>query len=230
MIKGNFRYIFFDADDTLWQNEEYFREAERRFAGLLEGYGTPESITGNLTEKQEANIPLFGYGSKTFMISMLDAAAEICGNGFGTDIYNGVKDIISDLAFHEFHLLEGVEETLEALSGRYTLAIATKGDLVEQRTKYKESGLDRFFRHIEVLPDKSVDDYREMARKLGIAPEEILMVGNAIKSDIAPVIAIGGTAIHIPYKVTWAHEIMAMPESDRIFELKSIKDLPGLLF
>ncbi|MCM1176747.1 MAG: HAD family hydrolase [Bacteroides sp.] len=229
MIKGNFRYIFFDADDTLWQNEEYFRKAEHSFASLLQGYGSPESIIGLLTEKQEDNIPLFGYGSKTFMISMLDAAAGICGENFSTVLYNGIKGIITDLAYHEFNLLDGVEQTLAALASRYTLAVATKGDLVEQRTKYHESGLERFFHHIEVLPDKSEEDYREMARKLEIAPEEILMVGNAIKSDIVPVIAVGGTAIHIPYKVTWAHEIMAMPKSDRIFELKSIKDLPKLL-
>ena len=229
MIKGNFRYIFFDADDTLWQNEEYFREAEYRFAELLSAYGGKEDLINILTEKQEDNIPPFGYGSKTFMISMLDAAAEICGNGFGTGIYHGIKKIITDLAYHEFNLLDGVQETLEALSGKYILAVATKGDLVEQRTKYKESGLDRFFHHIEVLPNKSEEDYLEMARKLEIRPDEILMVGNAIKSDIAPVIAIGGTAIHIPYEVTWVHEIMEMPESDRIFEIKSIKDLPGLL-
>lgn len=229
MIKGNFRYIFFDADDTLWQNEEYFREAEYRFAELLSAYGSKEDLINILTEKQEDNIPPFGYGSKTFMISMLDAAAEICGNGFDTGIYHGIKKIITDLAYHEFNLLDGVQETLEALSGKYILAVATKGDLVEQRTKYKESGLDRFFHHIEVLPNKSKEDYLEMARKLEIRPDEILMVGNAIKSDIAPVIAIGGTAIHIPYEVTWVHEIMEMPESDRIFEIKSIKDLPGLL-
>ncbi|MDE6870931.1 MAG: HAD family hydrolase [Bacteroidales bacterium] len=229
MIKGNFRYIFFDADDTLWQNEEYFREAEYRFAELLSAYGSKEDLINILTEKQEDNIPPFGYGSKTFMISMLDAAAEICGNGFDTRLYHGIKKIITDLAYHEFNLLDGVQETLEALSGKYILAVATKGDLVEQRTKYKESGLDRFFHHIEVLPNKSEEDYLEMARKLEIRPDEILMVGNAIKSDIAPVIAIGGTAIHIPYEVTWVHEIMEMPESDRIFEIKSIKDLPGLL-
>jgi len=229
MLSGNFRYIFFDADDTLWHNEEYFREAEIKFARRLSDFAPQEDAIALLTRKQEENIPVFGYGSKTFMIGMLDAAAEICGKGFDASVYSDIKKIITDLAFHEFHLFEGVEEALGQLSQKYTLAIATKGDLIEQRTKYIESGLGRFFHHIEVLPNKSEEDYREMARKLDIAPEEIFMVGNAIKSDIAPVIAVGGTAVHIPCRVTWAHEIMEMPKSDRIFELKSIKDLPELL-
>lgn len=229
MIPGNFRYIFFDADDTLWKNEEFFREAERKFARLLSSFAEEEQTVDIVTRKQEENIPVFGYGSKTFLLSMLDAAVEICGTGFNDAIYLGTKKIITELAYHEFGLVDGVEDVLEQLSGKYTLAVATKGDLIEQITKFKESGLDRYFHHIEVLPSKSEEDYLHMARKLDIKPEEILMVGNAVKSDIAPVIAIGGTAVHIPYKVTWGHEIMEMPESDRIFEIKSIKSLPELL-
>lgn len=229
MLKGDFKYIFFDADDTLWQNEEYFREAERKFAHRMSGFTSPEEAVRIITEKQEENIPVFGYGSKTLLIGMLDAAAEICGAGFDAAIYRDLKQFVRELAYHELHLMDGVEETLEALSGKYILAIATKGDLIEQQTKYHQSGLDRFFHHIEVLPTKSESDYLAMARKLGIKPENILMVGNSIKSDIAPVINIGGTAIHIPYKVTWIHEIMDMPESDRVFEVKSLKNLPNLL-
>lgn len=226
---GNFRYIFFDADDTLWQNEEHFREAERKFAQRLAGFAPMDETIRTITEKQERNIPVFGYGSKTFFIGMLDAAAEICGEHFCPAIYSDIKQIITELAYHEFDLVEGVEEVLEALSERYTLVVATKGDLIEQRTKYIRSGLDRFFSHVEVMPHKDETDYREMAAKFGLAPEEILMVGNAVKSDIVPVINIGGTAVHIPYKVTWAHEIMEMPQSERIYELKSIKNLPELL-
>ena len=148
---------------------------------------------------------------------------------FDTGIYLETKRIITELAYHEFELVDGVEDVLKALSGKYRLAIATKGDLIEQLTKFRESGLDGYFHHIEVLPAKSEDDYRRMARKLDILPEEILMVGNAVKSDIAPVVAVGGTAIHVPYTVTWHHEMMEMPESDRIYEIKSIKNLPELL-
>lgn len=229
MIPVNFRYIFFDADDTLWKNEEFFREAERKFAHLLSSFAEEEQIVDIVTRKQEENIPVFGYGSKTFLLSMLDAAVEICRTGFNDAIYLGTKKIITELAYHEFELVDGVEDVLEQLSGKYILAVATKGDLIEQITKFKESGLDRYFHHIEVLPSKSEEDYLRMARKLDIKPEEILMVGNAVKSDIAPVVAIGGTAVHIPYKVTWGHEIMEMPESDRIFEIKTIKSLPELL-
>lgn len=230
MLPGNFRYIFFDADDTLWQNEEFFREAERRFARLLSGFADEDRIVEVVTRKQEENIPVFGYGSKTFLLSMLDAAAEICGDAFDAALYLDAKRIVTELACHEFELMDGVEEVLSVLSARYSLAVATKGDLVEQLGKFRESGLDKYFHHIEVLPTKSEDDYLMMARKLDIRPDEILMVGNAVRSDIVPVIAIGGTAIHIPYKVTWHHEMMEMPVSDRLFEIKSIRNLPELLF
>lgn len=229
MIPGHFRYVFFDADDTLWRNEEFFREAESRFARLLSPFAGREQVVDIVTRNQEKNIPVFGYGSKTFMIGMLDTAAEICGDRFDTGIYLETKRIITELAYHEFELVDGVEDVLKTLSGKYRLAIATKGDLIEQLTKFRESGLDGYFHHIEVLPAKSEDDYRRMARKLDILPEEILMVGNAVKSDIAPVVAVGGTAIHVPYTVTWHHEMMEMPESDRIYEIKSIKNLPELL-
>ena len=229
MIPGHFRYIFFDADDTLWRNEEFFREAERKFAHRLSQFADEEYVVEVVTRKQEENIPVFGYGSKTFMLSMLDAAAEICGDRFDAGLYLDTKQIVTGLAYHEFELVDGVEEVLAALSDRYVLAVATKGDLVEQLAKFRESGLDRYFHHIEVMPTKSEKDYLMMARRLDILPEEILMVGNAVKSDIAPVVAVGGTAVHIPYKVTWHHEMMEMPASDRVYEIKNIKNLPELL-
>ena len=228
-LKGKFRYVFFDADDTLWENESYFREAERRFALLLSPYAPEDDIVEILTQKQEENIPVFGYGSKTYLIGMLDAAAEICGEKADPHLYYNIKDIIRDLAYHEFHLLDGIEDVLKALYGRYRLAVATKGDLLEQMTKYRESGLDRYFHHIEVMERKSEEDYLRMAAKLDLRPEEVLMVGNSVKSDIAPVINIGGTAIHIPHKVTWIHEMMDIPESERVIELKNIKEILNIL-
>ena len=183
-----------------------------------------------LWQKQEDNIPLFGYGSKTYMIGMTDAAVELCGGHLPEHIYYGVKKIITDLAFHQLHIIEGVVGTLESLQGHYRLIVATKGDLPEQMGKFRSSGLARYFHHCEVMENKDEKNYLELAAKNNMAPEQILMVGNSVKSDIAPVVNIGGTAIHTPHEVVWVHEMMDMPESDRIIEVQNIKEiLPYLL-
>ncbi len=224
-FKGKYTHIFFDADDTLWENEQFFRDAEAQFAELLSDYTTPEGVQNMLWRKQEENIPLFGYGSKTYMIGMTDAAMELCGGQLPEHIYYGLKRIITDLAFHEFELIEGVEETLKALSENYTLIVATKGDLTEQLYKYRRSGLDKYFHHCEVMENKTEQHYLELAAKHNLAPDQILMIGNSVKSDIAPVVEIGGIAFYTPHEVVWAHEMMDMPESDRIIELNNIREV-----
>lgn len=224
-LKGKFTHIFFDADDTLWENEQFFRDAEAQFAQLLADYTSPEGVQQMLWLKQEENIPLFGYGSKTYMIGMTDAAMELCGGQLPEHIYYGVKKIITDLAFHEFQIIEGVEETLKTLQDRYTLIVATKGDLTEQLYKYRKSGLEQYFHHCEVMENKNEQNYLELAAKNNIAPEQILMVGNSVKSDIVPVINVGGVAFHTPHEVVWVHEMMDMPQSDRIIELNNIREV-----
>jgi len=228
-LKGKFTHIFFDADDTLWENEQFFRDAEARFAALLSDYTSPEGVQEMLWRKQEENIPLFGYGSKTYMIGMTDAAMELCGGHLPDRIYQGIKNIITDLAFHEFEIIDGVQDTLDALQGHYTMIVATKGDLTEQLYKYRISGLAGYFHHCEVMENKDEKNYLELAAKLDLSPEQILMVGNSVKSDIAPVVNIGGTAIHTPHDVVWVHEIMDMPQSDRIIEVQSIREVISLL-
>ena len=224
-LRGKYDTIFFDADDTLWENEQFFRNAEAQFAELLSDYTTPEGVQQMLWQKQEDNIPLFGYGSKTYMIGMTDAAMELCGGHLPDHIYYGVKDIITKLAYHEFEIIEGVRETLEALQSKYKLIVATKGDLTEQMNKYRVSGLADYFHHCEVMENKDEKNYLELAEKNDIAPEDILMIGNSVKSDIAPVVNIGGTAIHTPHEVVWVHEMMDMPQSDRIIEVKNIREI-----
>ncbi len=228
-LKGKFTHIFFDADDTLWENEQFFRDAEARFAALLSDYTSPEGVQEMLWRKQEENIPLFGYGSKTYMIGMTDAAMELCSDHLPDRIYQGIKNIITDLAFHEFEIIDGVQDTLDALQGHYTMIVATKGDLTEQLYKYRISGLAGYFHHCEVMENKDEKNYLELAAKLDLSPEQILMVGNSVKSDIAPVVNIGGTAIHTPHDVVWVHEIMDMPQSDRIIEVQSIREVISLL-
>ncbi len=224
-FKGRFTHIFFDADDTLWENEQFFRDAEAQFAELLAEYTSPEGVQEMLWHKQEENIPLFGYGSKTYMIGMTDAALELCGGHLPEHIYYGIKKIITDLAFHEFQIIEGVEEVLQALQGKYTLIVATKGDLTEQMNKFRISGLAKYFHHCEVMENKDEKNYLELARKHDLLPEQILMIGNSVKSDIAPVVNIGGIAFHTPHEVVWVHEMMDMPQSDRIIELNNIREV-----
>lgn len=228
-LKGRFDTIFFDADDTLWENEQYFRNAEAKFTELLADYTSPEGVQQMLWEKQEDNIPLFGYGSKTYMIGMTDAALELCGGSLPEHIYYVVKDIITSLAFHELQIIDGVQETLEALSGHYKMIVATKGDVTEQMAKFRKSGLDRFFHHCEVMENKDEKNYLELAAKHDLEPEKLLMIGNSVKSDIAPVVNIGGTAIHTPHEIVWVHEMMDMPESDRIHIVQNVREIVQIL-
>ena len=228
-LKGKFKYVFFDADDTLWENERYFRAAEDKFAALLSDYTSPEGVRQMLWQKQEDNIPLFGYGSKTYMIGMTDAAMELCGGVLPEKIYYGVKKIITDLAFHELEIIEGAVETLKALQEHYTLIVATKGDLTEQMGKFRLSGLADFFHHCEVMENKDEKNYLELIAKHDIKPEEFLMIGNSVKSDIAPVVSIGGWAIHTPHDIVWVHEMMDMPDSDRITVVRNIQEVAKIL-
>jgi putative hydrolase of the HAD superfamily len=224
-LKGKFTHIFVDADDTLWDNEQFFREAEAKFIELLADYTSPEGVQQMLWQKQEENIPLFGYGSKTYMLGMTDAAMDLCGGTLPDKIYYGIKKIITELAFHEFELIDGVIETLEALHKNYTLIVATKGDLTEQLGKYRRSGLDKYFHHCEVMENKDEKNYMELVAKHNLEPSQLLMIGNSVKSDIAPVVNIGGVAIHTPHEITWVHEMMDMPESDRIIEVSGIREI-----
>jgi putative hydrolase of the HAD superfamily len=228
-LRDKFKYIFFDADDTLWENERYFREAEEKFIELLADYTTPEGVQQMLWEKQEDNIPLFGYGSKTYLVGMTDAALELCGGHMPDHIYYGIKEIITELAFHELEMIDGVVETLEALQGRYKLIVATKGDLTEQMAKFRKSGLDRYFHHCEVMENKDEKNYLELCAKHDLDPSELLMIGNSVKSDIAPVVNIGGVAINTPHEITWVHEMMDMPDSDRIIVVEKITDVLNFL-
>ena len=224
-LRGKYDTIFFDADDTLWENEQFFRNAEAQFAELLADYTSPEGVQAMLWQKQEDNIPLFGYGSKTYMIGMTDAAMELCGGHLPDKIYYGLKKIITELAYHEFQIIDGVEETLQALHGHYKLIVATKGDLTEQMSKYRASGLDKYFHHCEVMENKNEQNYLELAAKHDLQPEQILMIGNSVKSDIAPVVNIGGVAINTPHEGVWVHEMMDMPESDRIIVVENIREV-----
>ena len=223
------KLIFIDADDTLWENDLFFRKAEEEFAALLAPHADVEQVRRVLWQKQEENIPWWGYGSKTYLLGMLDAALEICGDSLDGKTYREIKAMITRLAFHKLEVWEGVEDTLAKLSCSYDLILTTKGDVVEQLVKARKSGLMKYFRGAEVLPNKDEADYLELAVKYGIAREDIIMVGNSVRSDIIPVINIGGIAVYIPCEILWTHEQGELPQSDRLIQLERFSQLTAAL-
>jgi putative hydrolase of the HAD superfamily len=202
----NLKVIAFDADDTLFINETYFAETEHKFCGLMEDYLSHQGISKELFKVEIDNLRLYGYGIKGYILSMIEAAMRISNNTLPVEIIAKILQYGKELLEKPIVLLDGVQETLEALYGKYKLVVATKGDLLDQRRKLHNSGLGHYFHHIEVMSDKQEIDYTDLIRRLEIKPEEFFMIGNSLKSDVLPVLAIGGHAIHIPFHTTWAHE------------------------
>lgn len=223
------RIIFIDADDTLWENESWFRRAEALFAQAMAPGEDPSEVQRILWQKQEDNIPIFGYGSKTYLIGMLDAALEYHGGHLDHSQYYKIKDIIVELVLHKPEVFPGVEDTLAILAGKYDLVMVTKGDAVEQVKKVEESGLGKYFKAVEVVRFKNEREYAQVAAKYEVENQDMIMIGDSVKSDICPVVALGGRAIHIPHKVVWVHEIAEMPVSDRVIEISSFTDLVTIL-
>jgi putative hydrolase of the HAD superfamily len=202
----NLKVIAFDADDTLFINETYFAEAEQKFCALMEDYLSHQGISQQLFKVEIDNLKIYGYGIKGYILSMIEAAMRISNNTIPIEIIEKIIQYGKELLEKPIVLLEGVEETLAALHGKYKLVVATKGDLLDQRRKLHDSGLGHYFHHIEVMSDKQEVDYSDLIRRLEIKPEEFFMIGNSLKSDVLPVLAIGGHAVHIPFHTTWAHE------------------------
>ncbi|MEP1088106.1 HAD family hydrolase [Algoriphagus sp.] len=203
------KVIAFDADDTLWVNEPFFREAEEKFASLMEDFMPRHSSIKELYLTEIENLGLYGYGIKGFMLSMIQTALKISDHKINAKAIDMLLTIGYDMMQKPVELLPGVEEVLEELKQEYRLVMATKGDLVDQEKKLKKSGLDHYFHHIEIMSDKKEADFAKLIRHLDISPEEFLMLGNSLKSDVLPVLALGGHAIHIPFHITWEHETVA---------------------
>jgi putative hydrolase of the HAD superfamily len=202
----NIKVIAFDADDTLWVNEPYFKEIEEKFCDLLEDYLPRHTLVKELFKTEIDNLSLYGYGVKGFMLSMIETSLRITNNTLNLEVIEKAIGFGKELLQKDIELLDGVEETLQLLKGKYRLVVATKGDLLDQERKLKKSGLEHYFHHIEIMSDKQEGDYKKLIKHLDILPSEFLMLGNSLKSDVLPVLAIGGHAFHIPFHTTWAHE------------------------
>ena len=224
--------IIFDADDTLWHNEVFFRTNEDRYFELLSRFKSKEELRADLFKKEMGDLPLYGYGVKAFVLSMLemyigmtDAQDEL--------VYSDVKKILELGRTHlnePVNLLDGVEDVLKSIFGKYPLIIATKGDLLDQERKLRRSGIADYFHHIEVMSDKKIEDYKKLLTRLNLSASEAIIVGNSLKSDVVPILEMGGWGVHIPYATTWEHEkYYEEITSKKYFELSSIKELPELL-
>jgi putative hydrolase of the HAD superfamily len=200
------KIIAFDADDTLWHNEPFFDEAQDKFCELFSGYASKQELLRLILNHQITNLPLYGFGIKAFTLSMIESALELTNQSISGQNIEKVLQIGKELLQKPVELLPDVIEVLEQLKGSHKLIVATKGDLKDQHRKLHESGIGAYFHHIEVMSDKTELDYEKMLGRLDCLPADFLMIGNSLKSDVLPVLNIGGHAIHIPYHTTWEYE------------------------
>ncbi len=220
------KVIAFDADDTLFVNEPYFQETEQKFCVLLSDYLSHQGLSQELFKTEIDNLDLYGYGIKGYTLSMIEAAMKISNNTISIEVIEKIILLGKELLQKPIELLDGVEEILKALQGKYKLVVATKGDLKDQQSKLHRSGLGPYFHHIEVMADKQELNYEKLLKRLEIEPGEFFMIGNSLKSDVLPVLAIGGHAVHVPFHTTWEHEkISHKVEHERFTTVSKITDI-----
>lgn len=203
-----FRLVGFDADDTLWRSEDYFQAAHAQFEAIIGTYVdlADARLHERLLATERGNIKLFGYGAKGMTLSMIETAVEITeGRVSGVDVHRLVQ-LGKDILQHPVELLPGVRAAVEAVGAQYPLVLITKGDLFHQEAKVRASGLSELFHRIEIVSEKDPQTYARVLGEFAIGPEAFVMVGNSLRSDIAPVLALGGWGVHVPYHVTWALE------------------------
>lgn len=226
----NKKIIAFDADDTLWHNEPYFDEAQAKFCELFQDFASKQEILQLILNHQVKNLPLYGFGIKAFTLSMIESALDLTNHQINGVNIEKIIAIGKDLLQKPVELLPNVTEVLEQLKGKYRLVVATKGDLKDQHRKLHDSGLGHYFHHIEVMSDKLDLDYQKMLHRLDCQPENFIMIGNSLKSDILPVLNIGGTAVHIPYHTTWEYEKIDFEiEHENFRSISNLKELFEIL-
>ena len=224
------KVIGFDADDTLWVNEPFYQDIEREFCKMMKTHLDEAETSKELFKTEMQNLEIYGYGAKGFILAMVETAIRITDAKITSEEINRIIDIGKTLLNMPIQLLDGVENVLQKLQGKYKLILATKGDLLDQERKLQKSGLINYFHHIEIMSDKHENNYRKLLSHLDIQPNEFLMVGNSVKSDILPVINIGASAIHIPFEVTWQHETHHdSTETSDFITVSSISEILELL-
>lgn len=225
------KLLAFDADDTLWQNETLYHDAQAKFVDLLGAYGLTSGVMEALYQTEIGNLPYFGYGVKSFTLSMIETASRLTQGCISAEDLLKIVGIAKEMLDTPVELLPGILPVVESLSNQYTLMILTKGDLLDQRRKLSRSGLAPYFKWVEVVTDKTPELYADLFAAHQIEPDSFLMVGNSLRSDILPVVALGGRAVYIPFHLTWAHEhdIDHLDVRDGYFEIDHISQLPEIL-
>ena len=223
--------IGFDADDTLWHNENIFERVHERYAALLARHHDADTVARTLFETEMRNLEMYGYGIKGFMLSAIETAIDLTDGKVSPAEIRQILDLGREMLDHPVELLEGAVETLTALEGRHRLLLITKGDLRDQERKLRKSGLQDRFQTIEIVSEKDAAAYERILRRNDIDPRRFLMVGNSLKSDILPVLALGGAGVHVPYRIIWGHEhVDAQPDAPgRFFEIRTLGELPGVV-
>lgn len=223
--------VAFDADDTLWHNEDLYAQTQANFARLLTRYGTPEESLQRLDATELRNLPYFGYGIKSFMLSMVETAVAVSGGQVSGEEIQQVLDLGKTMLSATVRLMDEAELTVTKLAETYPLMIITKGDLHDQEAKIARSGLAGYFKYIEIVSDKTIASYAALLAKYRVAASRFVMIGNSLRSDILPVAELGGTAVYIPYHLTWAHEVVSATSTgpQRYFELEHLGQLPELI-
>lgn len=222
--------IGFDADDTLWQNEQFYRLTEARFTGLLADYATHDHLSARLLETEKRNLRRYGFGIKGFTLSMIETAIEVTEGRVPASVISGILEAGREMLVHPVETLPHAEETLRSLAGRYRLVLITKGDLFDQERKLAASGLGDLFAGVEIVSDKTAATYHRVFARYGDGPDRAMMVGNSLKSDIVPAIEAGSWAVYVPHDLTWVIEHVDEPASaPRFRRIDHLGELPGLI-
>lgn len=225
------RIIGFDADDTLWHNETLFENVHEQYRALLAGYHDADTVNRTLFATEMRNLELYGYGVKGFTLSAIETAITLTDGKISAEEIQQLIALGRDMLEHPVELLDGVAETLARLGDDFRLLLITKGDLRDQQRKLAKSGLATHFAHVEIVSEKDPATYAALLARHAIDPREFLMVGNSLKSDILPVLDLGGHGAHVPYHLTWAAEHVAQtPDAPgRFVQLTNLRELPALL-
>ena len=222
--------VGFDADDTLWHNMRFYELTEARFAALLDDYAEPSLLADRLLEAEKRNLKLYGFGIKGFTLSMIETAIEVTEGKLPASVIAEILAAGRDMLVHPVETLPHVQETLHALAGRYKLVLITKGDLFDQERKLAESGLGELFDAVEIVSDKSAAIYQRIFSQHGDGPDQSLMVGNSLKSDVIPALKAGCWAVYVPHSLTWALEQDEPPAQNQRYRLIThLGELPDIV-
>lgn len=223
--------IAFDADDTLWECQNHFETVEREYCEILNSYAPADKISKTLFSIETANMPLLGYGSKAFLLSLLENAVEVSNGKVKAEEIRKIILLGKRLLHLSGSPIDGVEPTLKRLQdiGKYQMVVFTKGELLDQENKFQRSGLSPYFEDIIVVSDKTEKSYQQLCKRFSIDINQLLMVGNSFRSDIEPVLKLGGWAAYIPFHTTWQHEVTEEYEHPHLVKLNSFSQLVALL-